>query len=129
MSSDFHTFKAKGLFVCKRGRPDIQTAIAFLVTRVKEPDQDDWKKLMRMMSYLRDAKSMVLMLEANDLKMMRWYIDVSFAVHNNMRGHTGAGMTMGKGSMYNKSTKQKINGKSSTETELIGVDDVLPQGL
>ena len=38
-------------------------------------------------------------------------------------------MTMGKGSMYNKSTKQKINGKNSTETELIGVDDVLPQVL
>ena len=46
-----------------------------------------------------------------------------------MKGHTGAGMTMGKGSIYNKSTKQKINAKSSTEAELIGVDDILPQVL
>ena len=129
MSTDFHTFTAKGLFVCKHGRPDTQTAIAFLTTRVKEPDQDDWKKLMRLMTYLRDTQDMVLTLEADDLKMMRWYVDASFAVHNDMRGHTGAGMTMGKGSIYNKSTKQKINGKSSTETELIGVDDVLPQVL
>ena len=70
LASDFHTFTAKGLFVCKRGRPDVQTAIAFLTTRVKEPDQDDWKKLVRMMTYLRDTKSMVLTLEADDLKMM-----------------------------------------------------------
>ena len=40
---EFHTVTAKGLFVCKRARPDVQTAIAFLSTRVKEPDQDDWK--------------------------------------------------------------------------------------
>ena len=70
MASDFHTFTAKGLFVCKRGRPDVQTAIAFLTTQVKEPDEDDWKKLVRMMTYLRDTKSMVLTLEADDLKMM-----------------------------------------------------------
>ena len=41
----FHTSVAKGLFVCKRDRPDIQTSIAFLSTRVKSPDTDDWKKL------------------------------------------------------------------------------------
>jgi hypothetical protein len=31
-SEQFHTFVAKGLFLCKRGRPDIQPAIAFLAT-------------------------------------------------------------------------------------------------
>ena len=70
LASDFHTFTSKGLFVCKRGRPDVQTAIAFLTTQVKEPDHDDWKKLMWMMTYLRNTKSMVLTLEADDLKMM-----------------------------------------------------------
>ena len=28
----FHTITAKGLFICKRARPDIQTTIAFLTT-------------------------------------------------------------------------------------------------
>ena len=46
-----------------------------------------------------------------------------------MRGHTGGEMTMGKGLIYNRSTKQKINTKSSTETELVGMDDILPQIL
>ena len=43
MKEDFHTFVAKNLFLCKRARPDIQTAVAFLTTRVKASDDDDWK--------------------------------------------------------------------------------------
>ena len=42
-----------------------------------------------------------------------------------MRGHTGGGMTMGKGSIYNRSTKKKINMKSSTETKVVRVHDIL----
>ena len=41
----FHTMVAKGLLLCKRARPDIHTSIAFLTTRVRHPDEDDWKKL------------------------------------------------------------------------------------
>ena len=38
----FHTFVAKALFMCKRARPDVHTAVAVLCTRVKKPNQDDW---------------------------------------------------------------------------------------
>jgi len=41
----FHHMVAKLLFICKRVRPDIHTAIAFLSKRVKKPDYDDYKKL------------------------------------------------------------------------------------
>jgi hypothetical protein len=37
----FHTFVAKGLFLCKRARPDIQQAISVLCTRVRDPNQAD----------------------------------------------------------------------------------------
>ena len=40
----FHTWTAKGLFLCKRGRPDIHPAIAVLCTRVKAPRESDWLK-------------------------------------------------------------------------------------
>ena len=46
-----------------------------------------------------------------------------------MRGHTGGGLTLGKGAVFSRSTKQKINTKSSTEMELVGTDDMLPQIL
>ena len=125
----FHTITAKGLFACKRARPDIQTAIAFLTTRVVEPDQDDWKKLERLLQYLYGTKDMVLTLKADNLQVLKWYVDAAHLVHKDMKGHTGAVMTLGKGGVYNTSTKQKINTRSSTESELVGVDDVIPQVL
>ena len=42
-----------------------------------------------------------------------------------MRSHTGAALSMGKGSLISMSTKQKINTKSSTEAELVGVNDAM----
>ena len=46
-----------------------------------------------------------------------------------MRSHTGATMSMGKGSIYSKSSKQKLNSKSSTEAELIAASDMSGQIL
>ncbi len=43
-----------------------------------------------------------------------------FAVHPNMRSHTG-GLTMGREFPIVTSTKQKLNTRSSTESELVGV--------
>lgn len=42
----FHHIVAQLLFLSKRARPDILTAVAFLTTRVKSPDEDDYKKLI-----------------------------------------------------------------------------------
>jgi hypothetical protein len=42
-----------------------------------------------------------------------------------MRSHTGAVLSLGKGGVYSISTRQKINTKSSTEAELVGVDDAM----
>ena len=61
--------------------------------------------------------------------MLKWGVDVSYAAHENMRGHTGRTMSIGKdgrGSIISISKKQKLNTKSSTEAELIGVDDPMP---
>ena len=43
----FHRTAARLLFAAKRSRPDLQTAIAFLCTRVKNPDKEDSEKLKR----------------------------------------------------------------------------------
>ena len=125
----FHTFVAKLLFVSKRGRPDIQVAIAFLSTRVQEPDRDDWKKLTRLIRYVNGTIDLVLTLSINGFNSIKWWVNASFATHYNSLSHTGGTMTMGQGSIYSTLRKQKINARSSTEAELIGINDVVGQIL
>jgi hypothetical protein len=117
------------MFLCKRARPDIEPAIAILSSRVKEANEGDWAKLLRVMSYLKGTINDVLTLEADDTNTLTWYIDAAFAVHPDMKSHTGAMFTMGKGAIISSSSKQKVNSRSSTEAELIGVDDKISKCL
>lgn len=56
-------------------------------------------------------------------------MDASYAVHSEMKGHTGGTLSLGKRLIYSTSTKQKLVARSSTESEVIGVYDVLPQAI
>ena len=122
----YHTMVAKALFLCKRARPDIQQTIAVLCTRVKEPNEADWNKLVRLMKYLNGTRDLRLTLSADKLNCIKWYVDASFAVHPDFKSHTGATMKFGdgEGAPQSISRKQKLNTKSSTESELVGADDV-----
>ena len=121
----FHKFVAKGLFASKRARPDILPAITYLCTRVKSPNENDWLKLKRLIGFLKSTEQDVLTLEANNYGKITWHLDAAFGVHNDYKSHTGAIMTLGKGCIQSISTKQKVNARSSTEAELISVDDII----
>ncbi len=108
----FHHLVAKLLYLSRRTRQDIQTAVAFLCTGVQSPDEDDYKKLTRVMQYLRCTRELTLTIEPGvDAK---WWVDSSYAVHPDMRSHSGIMMSLGKGVAYSTSCKQKLNTKSST---------------
>jgi hypothetical protein len=128
-ADEFHTVVAKGLFVCKRARPDIQTAISVLCSRVKEPNEDDWKKLKRLLKYLNGTRNDVMTLKIDDMRVIKWWVDASFAVHPDFKSHTGGCMSMGRGSILSSSRKQRINTKSSTTAELVAVDDMSTMAL
>ena len=49
----FHRHVARLLFANKKARPDIQVRVAFLCTRVKAPNEQDYKKLGKVISYLK----------------------------------------------------------------------------
>jgi hypothetical protein len=72
---------------------------------------------------------MPLTLEGTNMRIIKWWVDASYAVHPDMRSHTGATMSLDKGSIYSTSTRQKLNTKSSTEAELVGVSDAMSQIL
>ncbi len=92
---------------------------------MKSPDKDDWGKIKRVLSYLKGTLHMHLILYTDSLTLSRWWVDATYAVHDDCRGHTGVGMSFGQGMSLSYSWKQKINTKSSTKAELVGVDDVL----
>ena len=92
---------------------------------MKSTNKQGYKKLGKVISYLKEIIHLPLVIGANDSGTLTWNIDASFAVHPDCKSHTGACLTSGHGSVLSISAKQKINTKSSTEAELVGVNDAM----
>ena len=125
----FHSVFAKLLWVGKKARPDILVPLSFLGKRTLAADEDDWKKLYRLLSYLKGTKELRLRLTVEGLNVVKWWADSSFAVHENMRSHSGGFGTLGKGAFYANSSTQKLNTTSSTESEVVAASEMVPQAL
>jgi hypothetical protein len=48
-----HTYVIKSMFLCIGARPDIAQGISFLSSRVKEANEGDWIKLLRVLGFLK----------------------------------------------------------------------------
>jgi hypothetical protein len=126
----FHSRVAKLLYLAKRVRPEILTAISFLSTRVQKPDEDDWRKLLRVLRYLNGTRSLGVTLAADPADFrVHVHVDASYGVHEDMKSHTGMTVSLGRGPIFVRSSKQKIVTKSSTEAELVGCSDSVTQAI
>ena len=65
-ADEFHHFVAKLLYLAKCTWPDILLAVAFLCTRVKGLDHDDYKNLGQCLSYVQGMKELCLTLEVTE---------------------------------------------------------------
>ena len=128
-SKVFHTTTAKLLYIMKRARPDIETAVSYLMRRVSKSDEDDWQKLRRCLGFLKKTITDVRVIGAKSLSHLFTWIDASYAVHDNMRSHLGGIMSMGVGVIHAKSSMNKVNTKSTTEAELVSVAEYLPYNI
>jgi hypothetical protein len=125
----FHSIIAKILYLGKRVRPDLLVAISFLVRRVQCPDQDDWSKLVRLVQYIRKTKKYGIKLSGETSLSVTAFIDASYAVHWDLKSHTGSVITLGRGPVYAKSGIQRLNTTSSAESELVALSDSAGQVL
>jgi hypothetical protein len=125
-SDKFHSVVAKLLFIMKRARPDLETAVSFLMTRVSKSDEDDWRKLKRCLGSIKGTMSDKRVIGANNINELFVWVDASHAIHADMKGHTGGVMSLGTGILHGKSSKQKLNTRSTTESELVGVSEYFP---
>ena len=57
---------------------------------------------------------------------LRTWVNASYGVHQDMRGQMGGAMSPGKGILHHKTRKQKLNTKSTTESEVVGASVYLP---
>ena len=125
----FHSLVMKLMWISQRCRLEISTAIAFLCTRVSAPTEQDWRKLKRVLEFLNWTIDDVLTLGAESLDELLNFVDVSFAVHSDMRNHTGGGASFGRGIFMNMSRKQRMSTSSTTESEVVGISDYLPNSI
>ena len=118
----FHHNVAKLLFICNHARHDTQMHVAFLNNRVQQPDDDAWGKLKRVLKCLNVTMQLGLIQKADNIGIIKYYVDASCAIHNYCWGCTGAMRTFGQRAVASFSGKQKLNAKGSMEAQLIGLD-------
>ena len=124
--AEFHSRVAKVLYLAKRVRADCLCATIFLATRIQNATNQDWLKLSRLLRYINATKDIGMILESDNIAQIYAYVDASFAVHSDMKSHTGSLISLGKGAIHAKSNKQRLMTKSSTESELVGLSDTIP---
>ena len=125
----FHSITAKLLYVSTRARVDLLLAIAFLCTHVSKCTVQDRAKLRRVLEYIYGSMDREYTIGADDMGSVMTWVGASFAVHPDMKSHTGGVISFGRGGIVCKSTKQKLNTKSSTEAEFVGASDYLPNTI
>jgi hypothetical protein len=124
---DFRSMVMRLMFLAQRARPDILTAIGFLSRRCGKCTEQDKRKLDRVLMYLNSWPDLKMTLACDGELRVYGYVDASFAVHGDMKSHTGGIISLGRGSVHVSSKKQQLMTKSSTEAELVGLSDQLPQ--
>ena len=87
--------------------------------------EQDWRKLRSVLQYVKRTLDMPRVLGADSILELATWVDASYAVHMDMRIHTGGCMSFGLGVLMPKSTKQKLNTKSSTKVEVAGGSDYI----
>ena len=71
------------LFLRARAQRDIEPTTAFLTMWLRLPDEDDWDKVKRVLSYLKGTLHMPLILLVDLLTLSWWWVDAAYAVHDN----------------------------------------------
>lgn len=125
-AATFRLIVAKALFLSKRARPNIQLAVAFSCTHVKESSTYDWKNMSHMIQYLCGTRDLSLTLEVDNSDVVMWWVDAAFAVTTTLQSQSAGIMTLGKGAVYSASLRQQLNTRSSMELELVAANDFMP---
>ena len=80
------------------------------------PDNDDYNILVRVVNYIQVNIGPPLIMSIKNSVNIKRYVDAAFAVHKDMRSHTGVFITM-----------RTVGSYVPSEAKLFEVDDILAQ--
>ena len=82
---------------------------------------------MRLLNFIHTTQQDGVMLggDSNGVLRLRAYVDASYGVHMDGKSHTGNVITLGRGPIFSKSSKQKSVTKSSCEAEILALSDIV----
>ncbi len=122
--SFFHTKTAQLLYLSNHLHGELSYYVNQLCQRVHQPTEDDMEKLLHVLGYVKMSVHDVLELDASMYNDPKIYIDAAYATNEDYKSQSGMVMFFGRGSFICRSHKQKINVKSSTESELVALSDM-----
>ena len=89
----------------------------------------DWRKLQRVLLFLMHTIDDDRVIGIEGIEVLHTWIDALYAVHPDMKSHTGGCIVYGLGIIDSGSMKQKLNSKSLTESEVIGTSNYLSRTI
>lgn len=128
-AEEFHSKTAQLIFLAKRVRLDILTAVSHMASRVTKSTKDDEKKLNRILSYLSNNPGEALILKWGGKVEMKAYIDASYGTHQDGMSRSGIVIEFAGAGILGWSSRQKAQVKSACEAEIMALSDGLSHVL
>ena len=111
-------------FVARMTRWDILWICTYMGSRSNSPTEFDYNQLLIILRYLKSTMNRKRSFHCNGLQLT-FYVDASHGLHTDGKGHTGFEIRAGDDCIFCKSTKQRVNALSSTESEIIALAESL----
>jgi hypothetical protein len=125
----FHTTVAKLLYLGKRTRPGVLLAVQYLCTRVKNRTTGDFRKLERVLGFLKLTKKRKRFIDNSVFDRVKLYIDAAFGCHSDGKGQAGCCKMLGKTLVNEITRKLKMVTKDSTDSELVALSDHVQEAM
>jgi hypothetical protein len=116
------------MYIARLTRPDILMVVTYLATRSHCATTRDWKYCMRVVRYLSDNQEIGITMHCTSLQVRIW-ADASYAAHGDGKGHTGYIIYLGDSYVHARSGKQKLQGTSSTDAEIIAAVEAVKMAV
>lgn len=112
------------MYLARLTRSDILFATSYLSTKCARPTEQDYQDARRLLRYIKGTISARLVFRPGERSSdLTFYCDASHLIHPDGYGHSGYMATISGVVIFARSTKQKLQGRSSAESELIATEE------